>query len=331
MKNRINLNAVDGLHRRPLYDELIGMIDKPMITNYPDRKATQLRNSNWLQQLDGADYESLKQLNHNIMKDQEKTILLRHYAQANGVPLQEVRAAHHQAEAAQHQTHVPEYHDMSVSDGDPIPEHMDAENTPYQNLFDPDIIKHMQQERVLNTVQRQPVRSKTLGKIKKEHGSLGKVNTRRKEKLASDELDEEMEKVAQAEATDAELEALRKTVKKSAFAKLAKSEIQKIKTDVDAKVKKSVKFKKEDEDELSKIEKVDVSPDELRELEKTVQNVNHQRGGSSASGINNPKTKREKSSSVSPPPGKKQKVKEEPEEEKPKNKSSKLVVAKMKL
>jgi len=72
MKKGINLNAVDGLHRRPLYDELIGMIDKPLITHYPDRKATQLRNSNWLQQLDGADYESMKQLNHNIMKDQEK-------------------------------------------------------------------------------------------------------------------------------------------------------------------------------------------------------------------------------------------------------------------
>ena len=33
MKKGINLNAIDGLHRRPLYDELIGMIDKPMITN----------------------------------------------------------------------------------------------------------------------------------------------------------------------------------------------------------------------------------------------------------------------------------------------------------
>ncbi len=48
------------------------MLDKPLITQYPDRKATNLRNSNWLQQLDGNDYESVKQLNHNIMRVQDK-------------------------------------------------------------------------------------------------------------------------------------------------------------------------------------------------------------------------------------------------------------------
>ena len=74
LSNETNL---DGLHRRPLYDELIGEINKPLITHYPDRKATQLRNSNWLQQLDGDDYESLKQMNHNIMKEHEKEILLK--------------------------------------------------------------------------------------------------------------------------------------------------------------------------------------------------------------------------------------------------------------
>ena len=67
-----NETSLDGLHRRPKYDELIGEINKPLITQYPDRKATQLRNSNWLQQLDGDDYESLKQMNHNIMKEHEK-------------------------------------------------------------------------------------------------------------------------------------------------------------------------------------------------------------------------------------------------------------------
>ena len=54
-----NATNLDGLHRRPQYDELIGMIDKPLITHYPNRKATQLRNSNWLQQLDGDDYHSI--------------------------------------------------------------------------------------------------------------------------------------------------------------------------------------------------------------------------------------------------------------------------------
>ena len=88
MKNKFRLSneEVEGLHRRPLYNELIGMLDKPLITSYPDRKARTLRNSNWLQQLDGNDYEALKQMNHNIMKEQEKQNLLKHYAQATGIP-----------------------------------------------------------------------------------------------------------------------------------------------------------------------------------------------------------------------------------------------------
>ena len=71
MKNKFRLSneTVEGLHRRPLYNELIGMLDKPLIEHYPNRKATQLRNSNWLQQLDGNDYEAVKQLNHIIMRD----------------------------------------------------------------------------------------------------------------------------------------------------------------------------------------------------------------------------------------------------------------------
>ncbi len=74
MKNKFRLSndEVEGLHRRPLYNELIGMLDKPLITQYPDRKATNSRNSNWLQQLDGNDYEAVKQLNHYMMRDQEK-------------------------------------------------------------------------------------------------------------------------------------------------------------------------------------------------------------------------------------------------------------------
>ena len=96
MKNKFRLSndEVEGLHRRPLYNELIGMLDKPLITSYPDRKAITLRNSNWLQQLDGNDFEAIKQMNHNIMKEQEKQNLLKHYAQANGVPLQEVKSMH---------------------------------------------------------------------------------------------------------------------------------------------------------------------------------------------------------------------------------------------
>jgi hypothetical protein len=135
LSNETNL---DGLHRRPLYNELIGEINKPLITQYPDRKATQLRNSLWLQQLDGDDFESLKQMNHNIMKEKEKDILLKHYAQAQGVPLQEVRSMHRQAQetTAPPQT---QYYDMSAGD-EPMP---DANTNPAPTtdnpLFGPEI------------------------------------------------------------------------------------------------------------------------------------------------------------------------------------------------
>ena len=135
LSNETNL---DGLHRRPKYDELIGEINKPLITQYPDRKATQLRNSNWLQQLDGDDYESIKQMNHNIMKEQEKEILLKHYAQANGVPLQEVRSMHKQAQetTAPPQT---QYFDMSAGD-EPMPDApSEASHKTDHPLFGPEI------------------------------------------------------------------------------------------------------------------------------------------------------------------------------------------------
>jgi hypothetical protein len=137
------------------------------------------------------------------------------------------------------------------------------------------------------------MRSKTLGKIKKEHGSLGKVNTKRKEKLASDELDEEMDKVAQAEATDAELEALRKTVKKSAFTKLVNEHLGKVKTDVDSKVNK----------ELAKINKIEPTDEEILAVAKAYDDRkakpkrNAQEGGSSASTEPLKKSKAERKSS----------------------------------
>ena len=162
MKNKFRLSneEVEGLHRRPLYNELIGMIDKPLITTYPDRKATNLRNSLWLQQLDGDDHEAVKQLNHNIMKDQEKQILLKHYAQSTGVPLQEVKSMHTQT------AKDPEYHNMAAGDDEEKHVAMDAEDTPFQfwHLFDPPVdVIH---EDVHKVAEKQPRRSKTKDNTK---------------------------------------------------------------------------------------------------------------------------------------------------------------------
>ena len=287
-----NATSLDGLHRRPQYDELIGMIDKPLITHYPNRKATQLRNSNWLQQLDGDSYDTLKQLNMNMIKEKEKDILLRHYAQAHGMPLQEVKSMHKQTQDAGVGP-TTSYHDMSASDDEVLPTDMDAENTPFQNMFGPGV--DTRDENLFKTVARQPMRSKTLNKIQKETGYLGKVNTNRKQKLTDDDMDDEVAKVSKADATDAEVETLRKTVKKSAFSKFLDQNLQKVKTDVDTKIKKKVNFKKKDdsEDEFSKIEKAPVAADDIRELEKTVSNRKKPSSSSTSSSSDTRKRKAE--------------------------------------
>ena len=292
-----NATNLDGLHRRPQYDELIGMIDKPLITHYPNRKATQLRNSNWLQQLDGDDYHSLHQLNANMIKDKEKDILLRHYAQAHGMPLQEVKSMHKQTHDAGTGP-TTSYHDMSASDEDAIPADMDAENTPFQHMFDPAV--DINYENVHKTVARQPMRSKTLNRIHKETGHLGKVNTNRKQKMTDDDMDDEIAKVSKVDITDAEVESLRKTVKKSAFSKFLDQNLQKVKTDVDTKTKKKANFKKKDdsEDEVSKVERAQVSADDIRDVEKAVAATKSKSSSSSSSAPNARKRKADESPEI---------------------------------
>ena len=62
----------EGLKLRPSYDDLINLLDKPIINKYPDRKASQLRNSHWLSQLDGDSYRAMDELHHNMIKEHEK-------------------------------------------------------------------------------------------------------------------------------------------------------------------------------------------------------------------------------------------------------------------
>ena len=175
---------------------------------------------------------------------------------------------------------------MAAGDDEEMHVAMDAEDTPFQHLFDPQVdVRH---EDLYKTVARQPMRSKTKDKIQKETGYLGKPNTNRKKKMADEGLDDEIEKVSKQEVNDAEIEAVRKALKKSAFNKLAQQDLQLVKTDVDTKTKtkKKVHKKQDDEDELAKIGKQPVNADEMRELEKTVdrrKRGNVQYGGSSSS------------------------------------------------
>ena len=84
----------EGLKLRPSYDELINLLDKPIITKYPDRKASQLRNSHWLSQLDGDSYRAMDELHHNMIKEHGKEGILKGYAASHHLSLQSLRAHH---------------------------------------------------------------------------------------------------------------------------------------------------------------------------------------------------------------------------------------------
>ena len=89
----IHKAVFEGLRKRPTYNDLINQIDKPFIDKYPDRKATRLRNSNWLTQLDGDTHQLMETVQSNMMKEQEKEMLLKEHAAATGSPLLHARAA----------------------------------------------------------------------------------------------------------------------------------------------------------------------------------------------------------------------------------------------
>ena len=77
-------NNMFGLHRRQTYEELVGEIGKPLLNAYPDRKAINLRFSNWLTQLDAEGVKTMEQQQLHAMKEQEKQNLLREYSMSTG-------------------------------------------------------------------------------------------------------------------------------------------------------------------------------------------------------------------------------------------------------
>ena len=65
-----------------------------------------------------------------------------------------------------HTAHEPEYHNMAAGDDDAIPAAMDAENTPFQHMFDPPI--DIRNEEVHEAAEREPRRSKTKDNTKRD-------------------------------------------------------------------------------------------------------------------------------------------------------------------
>ena len=98
----------EGLKVRPSYDELINLLDKPVDYKYPDRKASQLRNSHWLSQLDGDSYRAMDELHHNMIKEHEKEGILKGYATSHNLSLANLRAHHLAPPGAPSSYHTPD-------------------------------------------------------------------------------------------------------------------------------------------------------------------------------------------------------------------------------
>ena len=67
---------IKGLRKRPSYDELINELDKDFITKYPDRRAYEIENSNYMSQLrDG--FQELVEQEKKIVGENVKQLLLK--------------------------------------------------------------------------------------------------------------------------------------------------------------------------------------------------------------------------------------------------------------
>ena len=61
-----------GLKPRPTYDSLLGELANQPIIRYPDRRATQLRNSPYLTQLDGVNQAEIVQQQARMQNEELK-------------------------------------------------------------------------------------------------------------------------------------------------------------------------------------------------------------------------------------------------------------------
>ena len=73
-----------GLDKRPSYEELINELGEDPIKKYPDRRASQIENSNYMSQLASGFQEVLEQ-NDKLMKEKTKSILLQEMAAGSSV------------------------------------------------------------------------------------------------------------------------------------------------------------------------------------------------------------------------------------------------------
>jgi hypothetical protein len=81
-----------GLRKRPSYDELINEVDAPFITQYPNRKASEIENSVYMSQL-RAGFEEVIEQNNRVLKEKTKEVLLQEEASSGDFSHASLRAA----------------------------------------------------------------------------------------------------------------------------------------------------------------------------------------------------------------------------------------------
>jgi len=109
-----------GLRRKETYDELINELGIDPIKRYPDRRATQIENSNYLSQLASGFQEVLAQ-NDRIVKEKTKELLLQESTGASNISHREhsVYNSVHSNHDSVHSNHDDD--DISSINDEPIP------------------------------------------------------------------------------------------------------------------------------------------------------------------------------------------------------------------
>ena len=82
-----------GLRKRPTYDSLIDYLqNKQPIIKYPDRLATQIINSRELSNLDGLGMVGMEEQQQNIMKEQQREVIITQQANRDGSTAKNLRS-----------------------------------------------------------------------------------------------------------------------------------------------------------------------------------------------------------------------------------------------
>ena len=80
-----------GLSKRPIYKELVNELGEDPVKKYPDRKASQIENRNYMSQL-ASGFQEVFEQNDKLMKEKTKELLLQEMASGGAVSHQSLKS-----------------------------------------------------------------------------------------------------------------------------------------------------------------------------------------------------------------------------------------------